>query len=237
VGLSPTFVEPAKHPDFRVLPLRIGREQSPLLVIDNFVAAPDALVELAASKGFAEAATYYPGVRTKAPLTYQRYAIETLRPLVDEYFGLKSARLRFSACYFSLVTKAPAGLTYLQRIPHVDSLFTHELAFIHYLFHGDLGGTAFYRHRATGFESVDTVRSAEYWPHVEAAKSGPNAPPAAYINGDTPLYEEIARQDGVFNRLLLYRRNSLHSGALAADFVPDTDPRKGRLSLNGFLAT
>jgi hypothetical protein len=230
-------VEPAKHPDFRVRPLRIGREQAPLLVIDDFVAAPEVLVQLAASKGFADGATYYPGVRAKAPLTYQRYAIETLRPLVEEYFGLKAARLRFSACYFSLVTMAPGQLTYLQRIPHIDSLFTHELAFIHYLFRGDLGGTAFYRHRATGFESIDTARAAEYWPQVEAAEAGPHAPAAAYINGDTPLYEEIARQDAVFNRLLLYRRNSLHSGALPPDFVPSTDPRTGRLSLNGFLAT
>jgi hypothetical protein len=230
-------VEPAKHPDFSVRPLRIGREQAPLLVFDNFVAEPEALVQLAATKGFADGATYYPGVRAKAPLTYQRFAIETLRPFVEEHFGLTSSRLRFSACYFSLVTTAPAQLGYLQRIPHIDSLFTHELAFIHYLFHADLGGTAFYRHRATGFESIDTARSGEYWPHVEAAKSGPNTPAAAYINGDTPLYEEIAREKGVFNRLLLYRRNSLHSGALPAHFVPETNPRKGRLSLNGFLAT
>jgi hypothetical protein len=230
-------MELAKHPDFRLQALRIGREQAPLLVIDNFTADPEALVEIAATKVFADAATYYPGVRAKAPLTYQRFAIETLRPFVEEHFGLGAARLRFSACYFSLVTTPPAQLAYLQRIPHVDSLFTHELAFIHYLFHGDLGGTAFYRHRATGFESIDSARGSEYWRHVEAAPTGPDAPPIAYINGDTPLYDETARQDGVFNRLLLYRRNSLHSGALPENFVPLADPRRGRLSLNGFLAT
>jgi hypothetical protein len=36
--------------------------------------------------------------------------------------------------------------------------------------------------------------------------------------------------------MLLYRRNSLHSSALTRNFVPDLDPRAGRLSINGFLA-
>jgi hypothetical protein len=230
-------MEPARHPEFRVRASRFGREQAPLLVIDNFVAAPEALIELAESKSFADGVTYYPGVRAKAPLTYQRFAIEALRPFVQEHFGLDAARLRFSACYFSLVTTPPERLAYLQRIPHIDSLFPQELAFVHYLFRGDLGGTAFYRHRATGFESIDSTRAGEYWPHVEAAQSDPAGPTAAYINGDTELYEQTAREDAVFNRLLLYRRNSLHSGAIPPGAILDASPRRGRLSLNGFLAT
>ena len=230
-------MEPAKHPRFRLQSLRIGREQAPLVVIDDFAESPDALVDHAAGKVFADVASYYPGVRAKVPLTYQQFVIATLRPIVAEQFGLNAANLRFSACYFSLVTTQPSQLTYLQRIPHIDSLLPNELAFVHYLFRAEYGGTAFYRHRATGFESVDAVRRAEYWRHVEAEQASPEAPAAAYILGDTALYEETARQDGAFNRLLLYRRNSLHSAALGADFVPSADPRKGRLSLNGFLTT
>lgn len=230
-------MELAKHPGFRLQALRIGREQAPLVVIDNFAATPDALVDLAATKVFADVASYFPGVRAKVPLSYQQFVVATLRPVVAEHFGLNAAGLRFTACYFSLVTTAPADLTYLQRVPHVDSLSPNELAFVHYLFRANHGGTAFYRHRATGYESVDAARKAEYWRQVEAEQSAPESPPAAYIDGDTALYEETARQEGVFNRLLLYRRNSLHSGAIPAHFVPDVNPRRGRLSLNGFLAT
>lgn len=217
--------------------LRIGREQAPLVVIDDFAAAPDALVDLAAGKVFADVASYYPGVRAKVPLTYQQFVVDALRPVVADHFGLNAGGLRFTACHFSLVTTAPANLTYLQRIPHVDSLSPNELAFVHYLFRANHGGTAFFRHRGTGFESVDSARRPEYWRHIEAEQNSPDSPPAAYINGDTALYELTARHDGVFNRLLLYRRNSLHSGAMPAHFVPDSDPRRGRLSLNGFLAT
>jgi len=226
----------ARHPDFRVQKLSIGRELAPLAVIDNLVVDPDELVNQAASKQFGDVASYYPGVRAKAPLAYQQFILEHLRGLFAEVFAFPSGAVRFTACHYSLVTKTPANLTYLQRIPHVDSVASKELAFVHYLFKGDLGGTAFYRHRKSGFEYVDESRKPEYMRYLEEEKLGPDSPPAEYINGDTPLYEHLGVQQGVFNRLVIYRRNSLHSGALARDFVVDPNPRTGRLSINGFLA-
>ena len=156
--------------------------------------------------------------------------------MIDEHFGLAGRQLRFTECNFSLVMTPSENLSYLQRLPHVDSLQNNELAMIHYLFRANHGGTAFYRHRQTGYEYVDKPRQLDYLAHVEREKRGPNAPPATYINGDTPLYEQIASEDGVFNRLLMYRRTTLHSASLASSFVPDPDPRSGRLSINGFLA-
>jgi Family of unknown function (DUF6445) len=225
-----------RHPEMRVQRLTIGREGAPLLVVDNMVGNPADLVELAATKMFAMAPTMYPGVRAKAPLTYQHFILETLRPDIDAAFGLAPQNLRFTECYFSLVTTPGEKLVHLQRIPHTDSLLNEELAMIHYLFHADHGGTAFYRHRATGYEYVDLGRYANYSGHVEREGAGPNAAPAAYINGDTPLYERIGSQDGVFNRLLMYRRTSLHSPSIGPGFIPDPNARTGRLSINGFIA-
>jgi hypothetical protein len=225
-----------RHPQMRVQRLEIGRERAPLLVVDNLVADPEELVELAASKMFSAAPTYYPGMRAKAPLSYQRFILEELRPEIDAVFGLRGRVLRFTECNFSLVTIPGEKLSYLQRIPHVDSLVNEELAMIHYLFRADYGGTAFYRHRSTGFEFVDKLRQIEYLNHVDREKAGADSAPAAYITGDTPLYERIAAQDGVFNRLLMYRRTTLHSGTIAPDFTFDANPRTGRLSINAFLA-
>ncbi|HEY5806996.1 MAG TPA: DUF6445 family protein, partial [Povalibacter sp.] len=52
---------------------------------------------------------------------------------------------------------------------------------------------------------------------------------------DTPLFERIARYEAVFNRALIYRGSLLHSVNVPNDFVPDTNPRTGRLTLNTFL--
>jgi hypothetical protein len=226
----------ARHPEMRMQILNLGREAAPLIVVDNLVSNPDELVDLAATKVFAEAPSYYPGLRAKAPLSYQRFVLEELRSAIDDAFGLRGRQLRFSECNFSLVTTPGEKLSYLQRVPHVDSLMNDELAMIHYLFRKDLGGTAFYRHRRTGFEFVDVARQIPYLNQLEEEKAGPDSAQARYINGDTALYERICSQDGVFNRLLMYRRTTLHSGSIPAGFVPDRNPRTGRLSINGFIA-
>lgn len=224
------------HPDLRIQKLTIGRELAPLAVIDNVIAEPDELVDLAATKMFGSVASFYPGVRSKAPLSYHQFVLGALRELFVGYFGFAPATLRVTSCHFSLVTTRPEKLEPLQTIPHIDSHETDKLAFVHYLFRRDLGGTAFYRHRRTGFEFVDTARKDAYFACVAQEREGPDRPAQGYINGDTPLYEQIGRQDGVFNRMLVYRRNSLHSGCIAPEFDFDPDPRRGRLSLNGFVA-
>lgn len=225
----------APHPDIRIRKLTIGREQAPLLVIDNLVDHADQLIHLAAEKRFVDAEGLFPGVRVKVPLTYQQFFIEQLRGMLTDHFDVAARSWRFSACHFSLVTTPSSTLTYLQRIPHVDSFSSHELAFIHYLFKSNLGGTAFYRHRKTGFEVIDQERRPEYWQIRTEEASGPHSPPAEYITGDTPLYEQVERQEGVFNRVLVYRRNSLHAASIERDTPLEPDPRSGRLSINGFL--
>ena len=223
------------HPSIVVQKLTIGKERAPLLVIDNFVADPEKLVRRALNKQFVTQSSYYPGVRTEGPLGYQQLFQQQLKALLFEYFHLQGRSLKFSMCRYSLVTTPAEKLGFLQRIPHFDSTNGNALASVHYLFKASLGGTAFYRHRQTGFEYIDESRKERYLKALEAEKDGPNAPPPAYIDGDTALFEQIGKQDGVFNRVLIYRRNSLHSGDISKNFVPDPNPATGRLSLNSFI--
>ena len=60
-------------------------------------------------------------------------------------------------------------------------------------------------------------------------------PPAQYVNGDTPLFERSARYEAAFDRAIVYPGASLHSGDIPPGFVPDADPRTGRLTVNSFL--
>lgn len=223
------------HPLIAVRRLTFGTERAPLLVIDNVVEDADALVAAVVPQELKASMSHYPGIRVPAPREYQKFVATQLGGLIAEYFRLEGTVLRFPMCHYSLLTTPAAELTPLQRIPHVDSLGKEGLASIHYLFRRNLGGTAFYRHRATGFESVDESRREAYFKALESENAGPDSPGAQYINGDTPLFEQIAKQDGVFNRMLVYRRNSLHSGCIGRDFVPDANPLTGRLSINSFI--
>ena len=223
------------HADIRIYPLTIGVERAPLLVIDNFVADPDQLVRVAAEQKFSEQSVYYPGIRANTPPEYQELFMGHLAQTLASHFQLGAGTVHFSLCQFSLVTTPAERLQVPQRIPHVDSLPSSGLASIHYLFRRDLGGTAFYRHRNTGFEYIDEARNETYLASLRAENLRPDTAPVGYINGDTEMYEQIDRQDGVFNRMLIYRRNSLHSGCIAREFVPDPNPATGRLSINSFI--
>ncbi len=215
--------------------LRFGREQAPLLVIDRFVADPKSLVENAQVLDFHYTSRAFPGIRALAPAEYQHLLLEVLGPFIVAHFGLSAEHLRLAMCHYSIVTLQPMELAPLQRVPHVDSLQDNGLATIHYLFRKELGGTSFYRHRSTGFESIDASREHEYVAAIQREFTGPDAPPPAYINGDTALFERIEAQSAVFNRMLVYKRNSLHSGSIPPDFVPDPNPATGRLSINSFI--
>lgn len=79
------------------------------------------------------------------------------------------------------------------------------------------------------------MRESAYAADLQAEFGGTGGPAMAYINGDTEHFERIESQPPAFNRMLVYKRNSLHSGSIAPDFVPDPNPATGRLSINSFI--
>ncbi len=206
-----------------------------MMVIDQLVEDPERLREEARRLDFTTQTRFFPGIRAPAPEAYQRFVLESLQGSIVEAFGLSGRTVKFTMCQYSLVTTPPERLTLLQRIPHFDSLDPEGLAAIHYLFQSGYGGTAFYRHRKTGYERISDARKVAYLRSLESENDGPNMPERAYINGSTALFEEIDRADGVYNRMLVYPRNILHSGCIEAGFQPDPDPRTGRLSINSFI--
>ncbi|MBU1308999.1 MAG: hypothetical protein KKE30_05645 [Gammaproteobacteria bacterium] len=227
----------AANPAMQIHCLRPGNEQSPLLIIDNFIAEPEQLLADAGQQRFVANSPYYPGVRAPAPQTYQHVLLHSLTPLLREVFALPAGALSFSVCHYSLVTTPPQQLKLLQRIPHFDTTERHALAAVHYLFHGNQGGTAFYRHRQTGFETIDDSRAPAYFAALEGENDGPNipGPDAGYINGDTPLFTQITEAEGVFNRLIIYRRHALHSGVIPHNANLSANPATGRLTISSFI--
>lgn len=223
------------HPDISVRRLSIGSEGAPLLVIDNVVDNPDALVDYAVNTAFNPVGDFHPGTRAAAPLAYQQLLVSRLQAAFLECLRVENGSLQLSLCHYSLMTTPALTPAAPQRLPHVESLSGKGLATVHYLFKSNLGGTAFYRHRKTGFEFVDEARNAEYSRCLRSEGLPPEALGPGYISGDTALFDEIAKYDGVFNRMLVYRRNSLHAGSVGADFEPDANPGTGRLSINSFI--
>jgi Family of unknown function (DUF6445) len=214
---------------------QFGEEQSPLMVVDNFLQDAELLVDDACRQQFIQNSPLYPGIRAPAPINFQSLLLNTLSRQFKQVFDLRGSKLILSLCQYSLVTMPADQLKLLQRIPHFDSTKRDELAAVFYLFKEDLGGTSFYRHNKTGYEYIDDARRIPYFKSLESENDSNNIPQQGYINGDTVLFKRIGEQKGVFNRLIVYRRQNLHSGSISPGFVPDTDPRKGRLTVNIFI--
>lgn len=224
-------VKTADHP--RIATERIGRDAQPLVVIDGFAADPDALRDAAIGARFDPAGQHYPGIRAPLPADYWQRQLPVIARAMGTSFG-RFRRLRVIDASFSIVTVDPAGLRVQQRLPHVDAYGEDRIALIHYLAPEDAGGTAFYRHRATGFETVDEARAPTYFAAVERDLA--EYAPTGYIAGDTAAFAQTHATAARWNRALVYRSFVLHSGVIAPDAALSPDPASGRLTVTGFLA-
>jgi hypothetical protein len=215
----------------------IGLEKEPVIMIDNFLKEPEALVEYAVANrsGFARDTSFYPGLRMPCTIQYMETVFRHLSRLISEVFQLPQSRIEGIKSFFSMATLPGEQLDVLQRIPHFDIPLKTGIATIHFLCSNKFGGTSFYRHRSTGFEFVDKSRVELYSDVLYGEIRSQGLPEPAYINGDTALYQRIASYGAEFNRLLIYRSSSLHSGDIEPGFAGDPNPGTGRLSITSFI--
>lgn len=224
------------HERFKLEVVRVGAEKAPVLVVENFLSNAEALVEIAAAHAVFAPVTgiVYPGVRAPMPDRYNTAFHDLLGPAIRETFGFGRLGVLRSQCDFSMVTVRPQSLHLTQRVPHIDGTEPTMIAAVHYLCVGGQGGTSFYRHRRTGFESIDESRKGAYFRALNDEAKIVGLPAMEYINGDSAQFERIASFDAVFNRIVVYRGCVLHSGNIAREFSFDANPRSGRLTANTF---
>jgi hypothetical protein len=208
---------------------RIGNEQQPIAIVDGFHPDPEALRAAALAARYEPGRHHYPGIRAALPDGYFAAVRPALAPVLRAVFG-HDGGIELLDASFSIVTTSPADLTPEQRVPHIDAVDPGRIALVHYLSDGD--GTAFYRHRATGHETIDAARASAFL----AARAAEPPPPPAYPYGDDAHFARIAAVEGRRNRAVIYRSILLHSGAIPPGAALPPDPATGRLTITAFLA-
>lgn len=224
-------IRPFVHPDIKVTAERIGKEGGVVVTIDNFLLDADQMVDYAVRGAyFTPAGALYPGVQSPLPAPYPLYSHFFTKALIPDAFSLGNLDVIDSRATFSMMTLPADKVGIRQRIPHMDMPDPNNIVLLHYLFDDPNGGTAFYRHRKTGFEWMDAERRKIY---EEVLKDELMAhPQEGYICGDSPIFEQIARYPAVFNRAIIYRSHTLHAAAVPPGYVLSRDPRQGRLTAN-----
>lgn len=213
---------------------RFGHEHEPVVVIDGFTPDPDALVTAARSVALAPRGEYYPGLRAPVDPHYCAAVAPLLAAAARRVFGF-GERLDVDRALFSLTVTPPAALSLAQRLPHVDDVAAGKLAVVHYLGRTDWGGTRFFRHRTTGFETIGPERHRRYLDTLEDDLRRHGAPAPGYIDAASPLFATIGEVAPRYNRAIVYRSRLLHCAAIDNRVTLPADPATGRLTVASFL--
>ncbi|AFU98080.1 DUF6445 family protein [Simiduia agarivorans] len=225
-----------KHCTIHTIPLA----DSKLICIDDFLADPDTLVAYAKTQPFTpypgvRERKGYPGVRAKAPDDYSYNMTTFVEPLIKSTFDVPAhLDIRKSICAMSLLTIPGELLGPLQRTPHFDSSTPHHIAAVLYLCGPEHGGTAFYRHKATGLSRI-TESDVDNYLDRYYQEINQNKPSNAYFSDENQFFQIFHKVDAKFNRLVLYRGSHLHSAYINSNDSICDDPDTGRLTVNTFF--
>lgn len=205
-----------------------------MVIVDGLSRDPQALRNAASRAQFTAAGAHYPGLRADLPPEYLRDIGGVVATVLDQAFSLRrSARVLDAS--FSLVTCAPDQLTVEQRMPHIEATTPGRIAMVHYLSPDNPGGTAFYRHCATGLETIGPTQAQAYLAVLANELAVKGLPPPRYPGASDARFTRIDAVDARFDRAIFYRSASLHSGVIDDRYPLDPDPAKGRLTVTAFF--
>ncbi|QIL89795.1 hypothetical protein GNX18_08580 [Microbulbifer sp. SH-1] len=221
--------------------LSVGEEKNTVVVIDDFLDAPENLVVFASQASFAPwpmAAERkgYPGVRAAAPEHHGARMMERLDSVIRRHFSVPASHeLKIHQETLNLITVPEAELGPLQRAPHFDTSAPGLYAVLLYLCDESHGGTGFYRHKSTGYETISPQRVEHYLDccYIEFNKY---RRPQKYCLDSDDLFTRVGFVPARFNRLVIYRGNTLHSANILNEKSISFDPVEGRLTANLFVS-
>lgn len=210
-------------------------------VVDDALLEPERLVEFAVSHAddFQRVDfNAYPGVLLPAPNALLQalhdFFVEHMRRTFD------ARRVLRMHGRFALVTLPPHELRPYQTICHVDRLETGPgesiQASVLYLFDdSSLGGTSFYvparplADMEQMLADANTLAAEEFSERHGIAR--------AYMCDSNEYFRRVGSVAAKWNRLIFYDGAMLHSGDIRAPERICNDPRRGRLTLNGFFTS
>lgn len=180
--------------------------QSKLIIVDNFYSRPDAVRQRALSSKYADiTATDYPGFASR--LRLETEALERMfSELVRSELNLDSARFTWGG--FRFITEESG------KLPKVHADVACDWAGMVYLTPNAplSAGTAFYRHKETGFDAPPTDREARALGYIDASEFDDRV--IHRDKADLSKWEQITCVGPVYNRLILFRGSDFYHAPL-----------------------
>ncbi|WP_116811953.1 DUF6445 family protein [Steroidobacter cummioxidans] len=227
----------AFNPNAHVELVSIGRRGIKVCVIDDVLRDPEGVAALGFAQSYAEdSSNLYPGLRAAMPERFSSAFRAWLTPMLQRHGVLeRNQTICRDTSFFSVVTTASEDLLPIQCIPHYDSKDPNLFAAVIYLCGARFSGTAFYRHRRTGYEEITEDNVSNYKIALNSDLRTHGAPKRDYINGDTLLFETIFSTELQFNRAIVYPARILHAAKIDSQFHRPKDRSEWRLTVTALL--
>jgi len=217
--------------------VRIGRQGIKVTLIDNVLEDPRGVAALGFTASYdQDRSNLYPGFRAPLPEAFSTAFRAWLAPILHRNGVLGGHQtLERDTSYFSVVATASQDLRPIQRIPHFDSPDANLFAAVLYLCDDRFSGTAFYRHRRTGYEQITKTNVNNYRLALNSDLETHGAPASGYIDGDSALFETLFSSELKFNRAIVYPAGVLHAARIAKHFEPPRNQSEWRLTVTALL--
>jgi hypothetical protein len=223
--------------DAEVTVVRIGRGNIKVSVIDNVLHDPEGVAALGFAQSYSEdPSNLYPGIRVAMAESFSTAFRAWLTPILQRSGVLERDQIiSGDTSSFSVVTAASQDLLPIQCIPHYDSTDPELFAAVIYLCSTRFSGTAFYRHRRTGYEEITDETVSNYRLALNSDMRIHGAPKQGYIDGDSVLFETVFSAELRFNRAIVYPARVLHAARIQPQFCPPKDQSEWRLTVTALL--
>ncbi len=208
-------------------------------VIDDALLDPEALVDFATAHfdAFVETThNAYPGPELRMPDTFSAQLDTFFAAHIRRLLGARRTERMYSR--LAITATPPERLTPSQSICHIDRLSVepqHRIAAsVLYLFRDErLGGTSFYAPKHPPQTILPLIADSSTLDRdAFRARYGIDT---GYMTASNDWFEKVLTVPARFNRIIFYEGTLFHSGEIAHPELLLRDPRRGRLSLNGFF--
>ncbi|QGX38459.1 DUF6445 family protein [Permianibacter aggregans] len=213
--------------------------QLPVLVIDDALLNPQALVQMAVKHrdlfGYSPL-NAYPGVGVTLPDAITAEMNQWLLTTARRYLPFR--RIVESYTRLTMVTLPPEKLQPRQWLCHRDRpqqpLNQGVLASVLYLFKNEaLGGTNFFLPKQQGEPLARMIHDSGQMSASEFGERYGFRP--GYFNESNHWFEKVLNIPARWNRLIVYDGNIFHCGDIRSTNALSDDPEQGRLTFNGFF--
>ena len=216
----------------------IGEEKTPIIIIEKLSASVNELLDFAGeTSSFVEADGFYPGIRKSLPHLYMNNICAKYLATIQQVYQLDdTTQPSIVLSALSIAVTPENQLRPIQTLPHFDTTAATQFALVHYLCEPHHGGTSFYRHKETNYESITEQRLTKYGKLLKqqaiACQLHKNK---HYMNGDNELFALNHRVNAKMNRAIIYPSNLLHSGNIHPEQGLSKEPKQGRLTTSSFF--